>query len=344
MIPYWLLFLFPVLAVLSPCKADSELRKAILVTYALFATLIVGFRYQVGGDWGAYLGHLDSTVGISLIDAMALQDPGYMAINWFSTQLGLGMAGVNLTCGALFMLGLARFCFKQPLPWLGLAIAAPYLLVVVAMGDTRQSVALGFVFWALSEWKPGHYGRYSFLILIAALFHKSAVVMFPFLLFMDRQRLWLKFLLGIPLFLVVTFFLWMQSFQSQWENYVEDQMQSEGGFIRLAMNLLPALIFFIFYKRFRQFTDYNLWWIVSGLSLVFLVLEPLASTVVDRLALYFSPIQVAVFSRLPALIRDQNSRTLVVVFIVTLYASVLWVWLNFATHREFWVPYRWAIQ
>src|SRR3569623_935982 len=133
MIPYWLLFLFPVLAVLSHCKADSELRKAILVTYALFATLFVGFRYQVGGVGVAYLGHLDSTVGISLIDAMALQDPGYMAINWFSTQLGLGMAGVNLTCGALFMLGLARFCFKLPLPWLGLAIAAPYLLVVVAM-------------------------------------------------------------------------------------------------------------------------------------------------------------------------------------------------------------------
>ncbi len=43
------------------------------------------------------------------------------------------------------MSGLVQFCRKQPLPWLALAVAAPFIIIVVGMGYTRQSVALGFI-------------------------------------------------------------------------------------------------------------------------------------------------------------------------------------------------------
>jgi hypothetical protein len=41
------------------------------------------------------------------------------------------------------------FCRTQPRPWLALTLAFPYLVVVVAMGYTRQGVAIGLEMLAL---------------------------------------------------------------------------------------------------------------------------------------------------------------------------------------------------
>ena len=65
-----------------------------------------------------------------------------------------------------------------------------------------------------------------------------------------------------------------------------------------------------------------------------------ASTAVDRVALYFIPIQLVVFSRLPYLARKQVAPVVMKVMIVLGYTAVLFVWLNFATHSKYWIPYQ----
>jgi hypothetical protein len=66
----------------------------------------------------------------------------------------------------------------------------------------------------------------------------------------------------------------------------------------------------------------------------------LASTAVDRVALYLIPLQLFVFARLPDLARTTQTRTAVVVGIVFYYAAVQYVWLNYATHAQYWTPYQ----
>ena len=62
-----------------------------------------------------------------------------------------------------------------------------------------------------------------------------------------------------------------------------------------------------------------------------------STTVVDRLSLYLIPLQLAVLPRLAYLFGRRSFGR----FLVMLYAAlVLFVWLNFATHSEYWVPYR----
>jgi len=65
-----------------------------------------------------------------------------------------------------------------------------------------------------------------------------------------------------------------------------------------------------------------------------------ASTAVDRIALYFIPIQVVVFARLPLLLRHRIRPGTVAIGIVLGYAAVLYVWLNYATHARYWLPYQ----
>jgi hypothetical protein len=126
-----------------------------------------------------------------------------------------------------------------------------------------------------------------------------------------------------------------------WKNYVEEQMQSDGAKIRVAMNLFPSLLFFMYRKEWkRSFDDYTFWsWIALG-SVVSVFLVSAASTAVDRVALYFIPIQLVVFARLPYLARKQIAPSVTKVLIVLMYALVLFVWLGYATHAQYWLPYQ----
>ncbi len=89
-----------------------------------------------------------------------------------------------------------------------------------------------------------------------------------------------------------------------------------------------------------RFGDQWLWkWFVT-LSLICVPLVGIASTAVDRVALYFAPIQLVVWSRSPVLISNPALRGATVVTILFTYGLVLWVWLNYAIHAPWWIPYK----
>jgi hypothetical protein len=72
---------------------------------------------------------------------------------------------------------------------------------------------------------------------------------------------------------------------------------------------------------------------------VLLIVIP-SSTAVDRMALYWMPIQLVVLSRLPdALGKPETSRLWLVIMVVAYSASVQLVFLFFAIHSFGWVPY-----
>jgi hypothetical protein len=70
-----------------------------------------------------------------------------------------------------------------------------------------------------------------------------------------------------------------------------------------------------------------------------LPLVGLASTAVDRAALYFIPIQIVVFSRFPLLFPVAKGRGAVIRIILAYYALVLFIWLTYGVHARYWVPY-----
>ena len=115
--------------------------------------------------------------------------------------------------------------------------------------------------------------------------------------------------------------------------------------IRLAMNLVPAVMLFVWRKKFT-FTDaeLRLWLLFAIISLglfgIFLV-SP-SSTAVDRIALYMLPLQLVVFAHAPDAIGEKSDAdvSVPVLGVVAYYALVQFVWLNFADNAFAWVPYR----
>jgi hypothetical protein len=239
---------------------------------------------------------------------------------------------------------LVVFCRAQPRPWLALVVAIPYLVTVVAMGYTRQGVAIGLAMLALVALSERKLLRFVVFVALAATFHKSAVILMPLaVLAGSRQRLWTAFWVGLASVLFYVLLL-QESVDALQSGYIDAQYQSQGAALRLAMNAVPAVLFLWLRHRFVMPQDERTFWTWMSLAaLVFvalLVVSP-SSTAVDRVALYWIPLQLFVLSRLPDVLGRRNAQNAFWVRAVVAYsAAVLFVWLIFASHAYAWLPYQ----
>jgi hypothetical protein len=295
----------------------------------------------VGADWITYRFMFNYARHADFARMIEVGDPAYQALNWVIYRLGGALWAVNLVCGMIFAWGLVRFAKVQTNPWLALLVAIPYMVVVVAMAYSRQAVALGILMAGLaSVLRGGSLLRFALYVAAAALFHKTAVVAFPLVVLASRRNRALNLLLGVATSLLLYDFFLGDSMEQFVESYIEAEYSSQGAAIRVVMSLVPAALFFLFRKSLRFSPDEFLIWRNFSLAavgfLILLLILP-SSTAVDRLALYIMPLQLAVLSRVPgAAMRPHSGKLLVIAYSF----AVQFVWLNYAAHAEYWLPYR----
>jgi hypothetical protein len=102
--------------------------------------------------------------------------------------------------------------------------------------------------------------------------------------------------------------------------------------------------FLLWRNRFNlNDTGRQFWtWMATGAMLFIpaLAVSP-SSTAVDRVALYWIPIQIFVWSRLPQALNVGPRSELFIRQLVVVYSfSVMLVWLFFGVHSFAWIPYK----
>ena len=355
MTPYWLLFLLPAGMALSPIKGDKIVNSIPWTIVGLLCFLMIGLRYQVGGDWDNYITYLDLARprDFSVADTLAVawgNATGYMILNWAVLKLGMGMYAVNIFCAAIFTVGLMKYCRKQPMPWVALAAAVPYMVYGVAMGYTRQSVAIGLFFWGLSFLREGKEFKYLVFILVACTFHASAIITAPLVL-LTQKTIPKFYSLLLVLFLVVAVYVFntvtiLGGNMTLYEGYsvvfsYTATRHSPGGVIRIYMNALPVLVALFYWNRIKRISpDIRIIKWMAIISFIAIPALSFSTTLVDRLGLYLMPIQLALWPRLIAVQRTNLLRSIWAVTIIFYFAVVLFVFFNFANHASFWLPYQ----
>lgn len=353
---YWLLLAIPILfATIEGAKlsrwSKSERRlltinshNFLLLFYAPMLILFVGLRHEVGADWMNYLTPVEIARGLTFYEGMMVGgDPAYGLLTWLSAHMGGGVYLVNLVCAVVFVSGLVVFALNTSRPWLTLCVALPYLVIVVAMGYTRQGVAIGLVMAGMVALNKGQLIRFCAWLAIAALFHKSAIILITMAVFAGRKNWWT--FLGVLVVALLMFLLLLAEYVDFLiSGYLIAQYESSGAAIRVSMNALPAGIFILLSKRFgltpsqRSFWMWMSW---GALIFIFLLFVSPSSTAVDRLALYWIPLQLFVWSRLPQAMGQQAGTQLQWLVLVLLYAvAVQYVWLFHADHSFAWIPYQ----
>jgi hypothetical protein len=345
--PYWFLFAVPawravthMRPALNPGKSWGDWWRVVFV----LLVLMIGLRHEVGGDWFTYMEYIRTASTQTLWEAISEGDPAYSLLNWLGAVSGLETYFVNTASAAIFSWGLVVFCRAQPRAWLALVVSIPYLVTVVAMGYTRQSVAIGLAMLALVALTDRKLLRFVLFVALAATFHKSAVILMPLaVLAGTKQRLWTAFWVS---FASVIFYILLlqESVAALQTNYIEAQYQSQGAAVRLAMNAVPAVLFLLLRRRFvmqQEERTFWTWMSLGALGFVALLVVSPSSTAVDRVALYWIPLQLFVLSRLPNAMGARNGRNVFWVGAVVAYSAVvLFVWLFFAQTAFAWLPYQ----
>ena len=340
---YWFLFAYFALGALNEGskRATSATVSPLLLFGGILIALLVGLRYEVGADWNTYEFMFSYSRYVDFGRSLEIGDPAYQSLNWGVQYIGGELWFVNLVCGVIFAWGLIRFSLVQPNPWLAVLVAIPYLVVVVAMGYSRQAVALGILMAGLASIeRRGSILKFAMYVVAAALFHKTAVVAFPLVAFADQRNRTINILVGVSASLMFYDMFLGDSMTNFVKSYIEAEYSSQGAAIRVAMSLVPAVVFLIYRRRVAlSEKDYLIWrnFSLASVGFLLLLLTLPSSTAVDRLALYTIPLQLVVLSRVPGAVMGHASGKLMV---LVYSLAVQYVWLNYAAHSKYWIPYR----
>lgn len=357
MLVYWLLFAFfavgaivaqPVFASApaGPHAPPGPTRRtpfrAFFAIGAIATIILVGMRFKVGADWYNYQLIFNTIKTESLLTAVQVGDPAFQILNWASSHIADARIWlVNLLSAAIFGWGLYRLCSVQPSPWLAFAVAVPYMVIVVAMGYTRQSIALGVLMAGLAKQSRGASTlNFAIYVAVAAAFHKTAVIMFPLVALSGRGSRLVNIFLAVSATILMYDFFLGDSMQVLVRNYIDAEYSSQGALTRCAMNFVAAILLWIFRHRLGfDPHEFKIWRNFGLASLLFMILLGVLSstTVVDRLSLYLMPLQIVILSRVALLGESRIAGTAAVLA----YSFLIeFVWLNFADHARYWVPYQ----
>jgi hypothetical protein len=110
------------------------------------------------------------------------------------------------------------------------------------------------------------------------------------------------------------------------------------------MNVLPSLLFLFRRNRFEltlEQKSFFTWMALGSVIFIPLLLLSPSSTAVDRVALYWIPLQLTIWSRVPDALGRSNQAILLWTWSIVLYSALVYfIWLFFADYSAYWLPYK----
>ena len=302
MAAYWALFSIFALGALFTHGGDAHRRATLpLIAAMVLLAVFIGLRWEIGPDWPVYRALFRFLHDDGFGDLIGQSDPGFRGLVMLLQWQHAPFWALNLICACIFSFGLAWFCTTLPNPWLGVLVAIPYLVIVIAMSALRQATAIGFIFLALRDMGTKPLWKSIFWVLIASLFHASAFIV-AVLIALSYTQNRVQAVLLLIVSSIPAYYILFGTFDIYLRRYGQHRIDSGGVAFRVAMNAVPALILLIRGSRhFAPRGEEAFWRSLSFLSLALIpaLLHVKSTTVIDRLSIYAIPLQILVLSEVP---------------------------------------------
>lgn len=308
------------------------------------AVIIIGLRYEVGGDWNTYVSTYEVAKIENFREALLFREPAYMLANIIPAYMGIQeIWGANLICAVILCSGLAMFCIDQRWPALAICAATPYFLTVAATGYSRQAVAVGCTLFAISALTSGNKTKFFLWCLVAAAFHKTAVIFACIGMLSLSRSIWVSVIITAlsipPLFAI---FL-MESIDRLEYIYIERQYESVGAVYRSFQLFLCGLTYLIFLRKRNDLSNTNRFWticaVIGMVTLPASIFGP-SSTMIDRFGLFLLPMQFFVLSNIPHAFSPRWVSQAIGFFVIGINFSLLIIWLSTANRLTAFIPYK----
>ena len=114
-----------------------------------------------------------------------------------------------------------------------------------------------------------------------------------------------------------------------------------GALFRIALTFLATFIFFILRKKLiTNLFENKVYLFLTSFFIFSIIPINFFPVLIDRINFFLIPIQIFVFSRLPYIFNIHRTQLYIHISIILLYLLVLMIWIMFATHVRFWLPYQ----
>lgn len=317
----WMARYFSVAAVKAPIFISPNKFFAFLAASSL--VIVSGLRQNIGdtslyvhsylvGDfsWESIIQQKDKGFNLLQLLLKQISDDPQILIFFTALATNLLIAGVLFKYARLYELSMYLYITTGSF--------------IVSMNGIRQYLAAAVVFAATKYIFEGNWKLYMALVLLASIFHQSALVMIP-IYFIVRRKAWtgLTFtLLSLAVLIVAGFnqfstLLFSAIKETQYGHYESFQ---EGGasFIRVIVCSIPVVIAFFGREKLRKIFPHGD--IVVNLSIVGVVLMIISTQnwIFARLSIYFSLYQLLLFGWIVKLFREKDQK-LVYLAIIAFY-------------------------
>jgi hypothetical protein len=280
-------------------SSNAILSRILLFTSFLTMVLVAGLRsVEVGTDSQIYLSYfvrMDS-FDVVLSATEKTWEIGYWALNWLVLSVSQEYMALFVVI-AVIVVGCYQYAILKYSSHIGISF-----FIFITMGfytfffnGARQGLACGICALAIGPLVDKNLKKYICYILVAILFHKTAIVMVPvYFLVSKSNSLKINFLYGS--IGVVTALLMQEivAFGSQYdERYLSYATAGEGGgYLTVAFTCFLTVFFLAFkrlvrYERERYDLFLNMFVFGTIISLVSVVLRINPSGIV-RLSFYFN--------------------------------------------------------
>jgi len=345
-----LLFILLILSI-SNIDKNTFYFKVIWPILILLLILYVGLRDNIGGDFATYNKFFNNCLEQDLFDYINIfnncieqdsffdftTEPFFYLYYKLIGYIGLNLYGANLISAILLMISLSFILIKEKFPLNGLFLSFPILITIVGIGFNRQSIALslimlGFIFWDRS------FIKYATLVIIASLFHKSAIIM----ILLNRFDIKISNIFTLIIFifgLFVIYFFLSPHILNIIKGYPLFEVKSNSSFLRVSYILAPSLIFIFFKRSFYVYKDYLFLSKYSIFSLILIPAMILNVDIANRLSFYFLPLSIIILTRLPMIFSDLNLRNLLIIIIHLITICYFAIFIFYANNIDGWVPY-----
>ncbi|PGL70323.1 EpsG family protein [Bacillus sp. AFS055030] len=207
-------------------------------------------------------------------------------------------------------------------------------LFLVSMNGIRQVLAASIAFTGIKFLMEGSWKKYIPIILLASLFHQSALILIP-IYFIVRFKAWSKITIALVLLSIVIVIGYSQ-FSSilfsaiQETQYGGYQNFNEGGAssIRVVVNAVPLLIAYLGRDYLREiFPKSDIVVNMTLLGFIFMIIAT-QNWIFARFSIYFSLYQLILISWIIKLFKDKDQKLIyygiiVFYFIYYYYESVV---------------------
>lgn len=327
--------------VFSIIRSSNKLYKfSILLLY-----IFICYGYMCGSDWRVYETEYYNNFKTRLVE------PGYMFCSNFFSNLGVNFWWFHILCKSLCFYSYYKFFSRivdnkgRFFMWMLFLCSFGFMLFIDC--PFRNLIAMSIVLWAFYRLFKKQYIAYYLLIILACLFHLSAVVLLvlPILHF---EKIGNK-MLCLIYFGVLFFFLLqldklvlkviLSPFPMIYNKlfYYEDMELFQGSV--LSVGLILRLIFLFFMLRYRNWINlhYDNSGFIFNISFIYLLLSLFSYSIpiVYRLPFYLAPFYVLMIY----FISERFSYINNIVFKSFYFCTALIITYTTVTSKPYYIPY-----